>query len=128
MRVKDNPRRIMNLKELKESVDLLVANGMEDREVVVTIDRPSFGPMASVAVVGLYPGIDWENHQVRIDLSAPVIEKSKDRDEKMVMKKNPVGRGWICPACGYFVHAGDRFCHNCGQRLVDGERQKKLGK
>ena len=105
----------MTLEELAHKVDLLLSHCRQGKQVVVTLDTPSMGARACANVVDISNGIDWEDGQVRIAVDRPIIEKSKDRD--VTMPKAKTSNGYVCRACGCFVHKNDRYCSTCGQNV-----------
>ena len=107
----------MTLEELAHKVDILRNSGKQDRQVVVTLDSASIGSRAFANVVHICNGIDWEAGQVRIAVDRPIIEKNKDRDVPMPKAKCQTAKGYVCPACGYFVRKDDKYCSTCGQNI-----------
>ena len=105
----------MTLEELAHKVDLLLSHCRQRKQVVVTLDTPSMGTRACANVVDICNGIDWESGQVRIAVDRPIIEKSKDRD--VPMPKAKTSNGYVCRACGCFVHKNDRYWSTCGQNV-----------
>lgn len=69
----------MTLKELKKIIDHYHGHGYGDHVVVITTNDSSIGGRACVAVKDVYPGIDWESHQVRISTDRPIWQKRKEQ-------------------------------------------------
>ena len=67
----------MNLKELKDRVDFLIKayHGAEDYEVVITLNNSSVGGRAKTGIRGVYSGIDWEMHQIRIEPEDKIVRE-----------------------------------------------------
>lgn len=108
----------MKLNELKETIDLYCQKGEGDSNVVIELDQISIGGIASVKVKQIYAGIDWDRGKIIIIAEKPIIEKSKDRDNPVPIKHDPVfPKRFVCTACGGYIHKNDNYCCNCGQKL-----------
>lgn len=108
----------MTLNELKKSVDAYCERGRGDWKVVVELSQISIGGIASTEIAQIYEGFDWDFGKVIINTSDSIIMKTKDRDNPVEIKKDPVfSKRYLCSACGYYVRKDDKFCSSCGQKL-----------
>lgn len=119
----------MKLNELKELVDTYVNNGYGDREVVVDLDEPSIGCGASTSINDIYPGIDWESFQIRIQTEDKICRLGKSKEDPMKMRVYAhitSRKHYECPVCEVFVKKTDHWCSHCGQRIVYDPNQKPI--
>ena len=110
----------MTLNELKADIDSYVEEGFGDWTVLINLTEPSIGARASVGIRGIYPGIDWEHRQMRIDPEEPIVRRGNARSDAMPM------RIWVysgprkfctCPICDNKVTKDTHYCSHCGQHV-----------
>lgn len=102
----------MKLNKLKEIVDTYVNHGYGDRDVVIDLDEPSIGCGASTSIKDIYPGIDWESFQIRIQTKDKICRLGKSKDDPMKMR--------------VFAHITSRKhyeCPVCDKNYVDSDYQ-----
>ena len=108
----------MTLNELKKIVDLYVSHNHGEDKVVIDLDQVSIGGGAYSEIEQIYEGIDWQKGTIRLAPKKSLIEKTKDRDIPIPIKKCPTfAKSYMCNACGGFVCKKDNYCKNCGQKL-----------
>lgn len=114
----------MNLKELKESVDLNIEslpNSLkpEEVQVLVNLNESSIGARASTKVKYTFMGIDWEYGQFRIETDKKIVSKGNRIDDikEVICKKFEGKNYYVCSTCGSKINKNDRFCKYCGQKL-----------
>lgn len=69
----------MNLKELKDAIDTIAENmlnnaNLEDIDVRINLSEPSICCRASVGVENIMMGFDWEQNQLRIEPNESIIK------------------------------------------------------
>jgi hypothetical protein len=113
----------MNLKELKEAVDLTIEHlkhqDPKDISVLITLSESSMGARASSSVKYTGMGFDWENGQFRIEPEKILVTKgNRLEDVKNVTCRSFEGRNhYYCPRCNAKITKNDIFCRDCGQKL-----------
>lgn len=115
----------MVLSELKRQVDILCEIGYGEKSVLVTLSDKSIGARAAAGITNINVGFDWEQGQIRISTDKKIISYDKDRDLPMSATKWDCDNGngkirhlLICPKCDNRLKKDDRYCSNCGQRLI----------
>jgi DNA-directed RNA polymerase subunit RPC12/RpoP len=116
---------IMNLKELKETIDFVIGQLRHDYEkpeqipVLINLSENSIGARASSGVNYACMGIDWEHGQFRLQPSKSLVSKGNAlTDVKEVVRKEFEGRAYyFCPRCGDKIAKDDYYCRYCGQKL-----------
>lgn len=110
----------MTLNELKRSVDTCVQFGHGNDVVLITLSEPSFGWRASIGIRDIYPGIDWEYGQMRIEPDEAICKKGRAKDDLLPMHiyaYTAPRRFYSCPICETHVKKDDHYCSRCGQHL-----------
>ena len=74
----------MNLEELKMRIDFLYKQSRNPKEdiVYITTSEHSIGGRAKCDIKSISLGIDWENHQVRIEPIVKLIKLKEQTNEK----------------------------------------------
>ena len=65
----------MKMSEMKAMLD--GPSYGEDPEVVIRVDKPSIGPLATVPVKSIGIGFDWDNGKLIINPASPLVPKSQ---------------------------------------------------
>lgn len=65
----------MTDRELLARLQFLVKHSREPREVVIRVDQPSVGKLASEPVRGIAAGIDWDKGELHVLPQSPLVPK-----------------------------------------------------
>lgn len=110
----------MTLNELKADIDLYVEEGFGDWTVLITLSEPSIGAGVSTGIHGIYPGIDWEHGQMRIDPEEPIVRRGRAKSDAMpinIWAYSGPRKFYTCPICDNKVTKYNNYCSHCGQLL-----------
>ena len=116
----------MTLSDLKQTLNTLSLQRRDpDLQVVITTTgESSYGARPFVPVKDIYPGIDWESGQLRIEPEEPLYRSERRPedtrkafaiqyiyDRRMVTKHH-------CPMCMEELVGRKNFCACCGQKVT----------
>lgn len=117
----------MNIRKLKEIVDMTVSRLKDDEDPVVCVEleEPSVGAGASEEINFANRGMDWERQQFRLIPKTSLIHASKRPEPREIEVKTFSGVSFNgCSACGLKVALDDGYCRHCGQRLTTIKRNR----
>ena len=112
----------MKVKQLYETLKFYLSSGAieDDMDVVITLSDGSVGPRACVGIKSVNPGMDFEHNQFRIEPQEKLFINILRMESPVGTIKETFG-GMSFTACGRChekVAKYDKYCRNCGQRLM----------
>ena len=128
----------MKLSTFAKAVNKYIEAGHGTDKVVVELDNVAEGspPEEDISADVLIARPSKNRKAIVIQTETPVISKEKDRDrpkfaeektdepeeanEKKATKKRTV---FVCPDCGFVIRKTDRFCAQCGRKIVFREKK-----
>ena len=114
---------MMRLSEMKNIIDVYIAEGLGDAFVFVALNEPSVGPIRTTEITELYPGFDWDSGKILITTKDKIcrLERSKDDLFPMILFVYKYETKTVveahCPRCEGKLKKDDNYCHECGQRV-----------
>lgn len=116
----------MTLSTLKHTIDTLsLQHSDPDLQVVITTSgENSYGARASIPVKDIYPGIDWEAGQLRIEPEEPLYRSGRRPEDtrkafaiQYIYDRRTVTKHH-CPMCMEELVGCKKFCACCGQKVT----------
>ena len=113
----------MTLNELKSKCDIYIDLGHGHDDVLINVQHKSVGQRASTNIDSISPGIDWESDQIRIEPTHKLtyVETGRDVPAKPYRVATDIRTVIKCGKCGNKLRKADKFCPDCGQKILKGE-------